>query len=132
VRPPIFDAAVSSLSLKTLVFIGCKRLGHCSLQEAWKTWWLGPEDFTSRLPNSGVGNGAASTNLEVLLEPNCDEGARVFITTSVDGFGVAWKRVFDRFFSRFDGSARIVVNDAGATPGAVLLRLEQAAEVIEQ
>jgi malonate decarboxylase delta subunit len=83
---------------------------------------------TKRAHVGVVGSG----DLEVLLEPNCDEGARVFITTSVDGFGVAWKRVFDRFFSRFDGSARIVVNDAGATPGAVLLRLEQAAEGIEQ
>ena len=40
--------------------------------------------------------------------------------------------VLDRFFSKFDGAVRIDINDAGATPGAVMLRLEQAVEVIEQ
>ena len=76
----------------------------------------------------GVGG---SGDMEVLLEPNSEEGARVFITTSVNGFGDAWKAVFDRF-SKFDGAVRIYINDAGATPGSVLLRLEQAVEVIEQ
>ena len=73
-----------------------------------------------------------SGDMEVLLEPNSEEGARVFITTSVNGFGDAWKAVFDRFFSKFDRAVRIYINDAGATPGSVLLRLEQAVEVIEQ
>jgi malonate decarboxylase delta subunit len=40
--------------------------------------------------------------------------------------------VLDRFFSRFDGAVRIHINDAGATPGSVMLRLEQAAEMIER
>jgi malonate decarboxylase delta subunit len=73
-----------------------------------------------------------SGDMEVLLEPSPGEGAQVFITTSVDGFRDTWKAVFDRFFSKFDGSVRIDINDAGATPGSVLLRLEQAVEVIEQ
>ncbi len=73
-----------------------------------------------------------SGDMEVLLEPSLGEGAHVFITTSVDGFRDAWKAVFDRFFSKFDGAVRIYINDAGATPGSVLLRLEQAVEVIEQ
>ena len=73
-----------------------------------------------------------SGDMEVLLEPNSEGGARVFITTSVNGFGDAWKAVFDRFFSKFDGSVSIHINDAGATPGSVLLRLEQAVEVIKQ
>jgi malonate decarboxylase delta subunit len=50
----------------------------------------------------------------------------------VNGFQNAWKAVFDRFFSKFDGSARIQINDAGATPGIVLLRLEQAVEALGQ
>jgi malonate decarboxylase delta subunit len=50
----------------------------------------------------------------------------------VNGFRDTWKSVFDRFFSKFDGAANIQINDAGATPGSVLLRLEQAVEVIEQ
>jgi malonate decarboxylase delta subunit len=73
-----------------------------------------------------------SGDMEVLLEPSAGEGAHVSITTSVDGFRDTWKAVFDRFFSKFDGSVRIDINDAGATPGGVLLRLEQAVEVIEQ
>jgi len=34
--------------------------------------------------------------------------------------------VLDRFFARHDGAVRIYINDAGATPGSVMLRLEQA------
>ena len=83
--------------------------------------------ITKRAHVGVVGSG----DMEVLLEPN-SEGASVFITTSVNGFGDAWKAVFDRFFSKFDGAVRIYINDAGATPGGVLLRLEQAVEVIEQ
>jgi malonate decarboxylase delta subunit len=84
--------------------------------------------ITRRAHVGVVGSG----DMEVLLEPNGEEGARVFITTSVNGFGNAWKAVFDRFFSNFDGAVRIHINDAGATPGSVLLRLEQAVEVIKQ
>jgi malonate decarboxylase delta subunit len=73
-----------------------------------------------------------SGDREVLLEPSEGEGAHIHITTSVDGFREAWKAVFDRFFSKFDGAVRIDINDAGATPGSVLLRLEQAVEMIEQ
>jgi malonate decarboxylase delta subunit len=73
-----------------------------------------------------------SGDMEVLLEPSQGEGAHVSVTTSVNGFHDTWKAVFDRFFSRFDGAVRIQINDAGATPGSVLLRLEQAVEVIEQ
>ncbi len=71
-----------------------------------------------------------SGDLEVLMEPAPSDGAHVSITTSVEGFQDSWKAVFDRFFSKFDGAVRIQINDAGATPGSVLLRLEQAVEVI--
>jgi malonate decarboxylase delta subunit len=70
--------------------------------------------------------------MEVLMESSEGEGAHVSIITSVNGFRDTWKSVFDRFFSRFDGAVRIHINDAGATPGSVLLRLEQAVEMIEQ
>jgi malonate decarboxylase delta subunit len=39
--------------------------------------------------------------------------------------------VLDRFFSKYDGVVRIQINDAGATPGSVQLRLEQAVEASE-
>jgi triphosphoribosyl-dephospho-CoA synthase len=73
-----------------------------------------------------------SGDLEVLFEPSAGAGAQVSITTSVNGFRDAWRAVFDRFFSKFDGSVRIQVHDAGATPGSVLLRLEQAVEALGQ
>ena len=84
--------------------------------------------ITSRAHVGVVGSG----DMEVLREPAQSEGAHVSITTSVDGFQDSWKAVFDRFFSKFDGAVRVQINDAGATPGSVLLRLAQAVEVINQ
>jgi malonate decarboxylase acyl carrier protein len=69
-----------------------------------------------------------SGDLEVLLEPSGDPHSHVTVTTSVAGFANVWKHVFDRFFSRFDAAAAIEINDFGATPGVVMLRLEQAVE----
>jgi malonate decarboxylase delta subunit len=73
-----------------------------------------------------------SGDLEVLLEPTDDHAATVVVQTSVNGFEATWKAVLDRFFTRYDGRVRIEINDAGATPGAVLLRLEQAVELSER
>jgi malonate decarboxylase delta subunit len=82
--------------------------------------------LTRRAHVGVVGSG----DLEVLLEPSSDPLAHVSVTTSVDGFGAVWKNVLDRFFTRFDGAAVIEINDFGATPGVVMLRLEQAAEAL--
>jgi malonate decarboxylase delta subunit len=71
-----------------------------------------------------------SGDLEVLLEPANGEGSQVLIRTSVDGFRDTWKAVLDRFFAKYDGAVRIEINDAGATPGSVQLRLEQAVEAL--
>ena len=84
--------------------------------------------ITKRAHVGVVGSG----DMEVLMEPSPSEGGHVSITTSVDGFQSSWNAVFDRFFSKFDGAVRIEINDAGATPGSVMLRLEQAVEVISQ
>ena len=72
-----------------------------------------------------------SGDLEILLEPAAGNSSHVLIRTSVDGFRETWKAVLDRFFSRYDGAVRIQINDAGATPGSVQLRLQQAVEVSE-
>jgi malonate decarboxylase delta subunit len=90
-------------------------------------------DYPARRPVSrrahvGV---VGSGDLEVLLEPAQGDRAQVLIRTSVDGFRDTWKAVLDRFFARYDGAVRIEINDAGATPGSVLLRLEQAVEASE-
>lgn len=80
--------------------------------------------FARRVHVGVVGSG----DLEVLMEPTDAARASVVVNTSVDGFGAVWKSVIDRFFSRFDGQVAIEINDFGATPGVVLLRLEQAVE----
>ena len=73
-----------------------------------------------------------SGDMEVLLEPIDGSAASVRVRTSAGGFQTTWKVVLDRFFSRYDGAARVEINDAGATPGIVFLRLEQAVEDSEQ
>jgi malonate decarboxylase delta subunit len=79
----------------------------------------------SRRAHVGV---VGSGDLEVLLEPAQGDRAHVLIRTSVDGFRDTWRAVLDRFFAKHDVAVRIEINDAGATPGSVLLRLEQALE----
>ncbi len=69
-----------------------------------------------------------SGDLEILLEPSRDEKAHVVVRTSVDGYSRTWQHVLDRFFARFQGAVAIEINDFGATPGMVTLRLQQAVE----
>jgi malonate decarboxylase delta subunit len=83
----------------------------------------------ARLPPRRVYVGVvASGNLEVLLEPASEPDSKVIVRTSADGFGERWQAVIDRFFARHDVAVRIAINDFGATPPIVLLRLEQAIE----
>jgi malonate decarboxylase delta subunit len=72
-----------------------------------------------------------SGDLEVLIEPSHGPSADVRVRTSVDGYARVWKEVLDRFFSHFDHAAHVEINDFGATPGTVTLRLEQAAEEVQ-
>ena len=71
-----------------------------------------------------------SGDLEVLLEPSdADPGeAVVRVRTSVDGFDTVWREVLTRFFARTPMAGRWELNDGGATPGVVAVRLLQAAE----
>ena len=69
-----------------------------------------------------------SGDLEVLLVPSETMQARVVVKTSVDGYSHIWESVLERFFTRYDGAASIEINDFGATPGVVALRLAEAAE----
>jgi malonate decarboxylase delta subunit len=82
--------------------------------------------LTRRAHVGVVGSG----DLEVLIEPSGDAAAHVRVRTSVDGYARIWKAVLDRFFAHFDCAARVEINDFGATPGTVTLRLEQAAEEV--
>src|SRR5882724_6121828 len=70
----------------------------------------------------------ASGNLEVLIESAPLEGAcEVEVNTAARGFGDIWKAVVTDFFSRHAlADVRISINDNGATPAVVALRLDQA------
>jgi malonate decarboxylase delta subunit len=81
-----------------------------------------------QLPRRAHVGVVGSGDLEVLIEPSPRPAADVRVRTSVDGYAPVWKLVLDRFFSRFDHAAHVEINDFGATPGTVTLRLEQAAE----
>jgi malonate decarboxylase delta subunit len=72
----------------------------------------------------------ASGNLEVLIEPTPqDTACAIEISTAADGFAAIWRAVMSDFFERHRvGGIRIAINDAGATPAIVALRLDQAIE----
>lgn len=70
----------------------------------------------------------ASGDLEILFETGGDD-AEVRVRTSVDGFDQTWQDVLERFFGRSGLRGRWELNDFGATPGVVTLRLRQAAEL---
>jgi malonate decarboxylase delta subunit len=69
----------------------------------------------------------ASGDLEILLEPATGE-ANVYVLTNVAGHRKTWEALLQRFFMQNPIAARVEINDHGATPGTVWLRLEQAAE----
>ena len=71
----------------------------------------------------------ASGDLEVLLEPQADGRTNVAVQTSVDGYGGTWTALLERVFADPAlPAAKIEINDNGATPGVVRMRIEQAFE----
>jgi len=72
----------------------------------------------------------SSGNLEVLIEPAPLGGAcEIEIRTAANGFGATWQAVMSDFHDRWQlADTRICINDMGATPAVVSLRLDQAAE----
>lgn len=84
-----------------------------------------PPDLPARLV--GV---VASGNLEVLVERDSLEGTcRIEVKTPLTGFGRVWQAVLEDFFTRHPvADVRVSINDMGATPAVVSLRLDQAFE----
>jgi malonate decarboxylase delta subunit len=74
----------------------------------------------------------ATGNLEVLVERVlAPEVCRVEIATSVHGFGTVWEAVVTDFVARrASGGLRVSINDGGARPDTVALRLAQAVRLI--
>lgn len=81
------------------------------------------------LPANMVGV-VSSGNLEVLIESvELNGGCEVEIKTAAVGFGAIWQAVIADFHLRWAlKNVRILINDAGATPAVVSLRLDQAVE----
>ena len=71
-----------------------------------------------------------SGNLEVLIEPAVNSNVcRIEINTAANGFSKIWEAVIADFFERHRlADIRISINDNGATPAIVSLRLDQAVE----
>lgn len=72
----------------------------------------------------------ASGDLEVLIFPTDKDVTTLEITTGSDGFKEVWQNVLKRFFDRYPLLADFKINDFGATPGVVNLRLTQAMEAL--
>jgi malonate decarboxylase delta subunit len=75
----------------------------------------------------------ASGNREVLLERVLPEAAcEVDIATPLSGYDETWKAVVAEFVERSSpGGLRISINDGGARPDTVYLRLMQGSAVME-
>ena len=76
----------------------------------------------------------ASGNLEVLLERGLPADiCTIDIATAAQGFGMVWDAVVRDFVARQSaGGLRISINDGGARPDTVALRLAQGVRKIEE
>jgi malonate decarboxylase delta subunit len=86
---------------------------------------------TRELPaRPGLTGVVSSGNLEVLVERGpAGSGCTIEIRTAAVGFGPIWAAVMEDFQRRWQlREARISINDMGATPAVVSLRLDQAIE----
>jgi malonate decarboxylase delta subunit len=74
----------------------------------------------------------ASGNLEILMEPNPDSGACTYeVNTAVTGFDATWEAVITDFHQAWlFTDTKVSINDMGATPAVVRLRLDQVAELV--
>ncbi len=84
---------------------------------------------TKELANKAHVGVVGSGDLEVLVIPSDEPRTKVEVRTGMTGFDETWGKVLGRFFNQYAVQANIQVNDFGATPGVVSLRLAQALEV---
>ncbi|MGV7206857.1 malonate decarboxylase subunit delta [Oxalobacteraceae bacterium A2-2] len=88
-------------------------------------------EFAAGQPAAGrtVTGVVSSGDLEVLLEPGQPGTTTVAVQTSVDGYAATWGALLQRVLGSGGlPAASIEINDNGATPGVVRMRLEQAFE----
>ncbi len=93
--------------------------------ESFSYKYPGVEPLRHRAHVGVVGSG----DLEVILEPSETKGLFFAVRTSADGFRPTWEKVLEKFAQESRLAAVVTINDFGATPGVVRLRLAQALEV---
>lgn len=91
---------------------------------------LGPFSKPARDIGSGIVGVVGSGNLEVLFEATeLADKVKFVVATSVHGFDETWTAVIRDFAERYQLANLVVtINDAGATPAVVALRLMQAVQ----
>lgn len=74
----------------------------------------------------------SSGNLEILIESiSLNNAFEIEVRTPVKGFNDVWTAVVHDFQEKWNfGNLRFTINDMGATPAVVNLRLDQAARAI--
>ncbi|MDB5821821.1 MAG: mdcC1 [Herminiimonas sp.] len=89
---------------------------------------MGPFPSPDRMIGAGLVGVVGSGNLEVLFEQaELGDKVRFIVSTSVHGFEDTWAAVTSNFAERYRLANLVVtINDAGATPAVVGLRLMQA------
>jgi malonate decarboxylase delta subunit len=72
----------------------------------------------------------SSGNLEVLIrQKDLKQACEIEVQTEATGFREIWQAVMNDFNERWKlSNVRIDINDMGATPAVVRLRLDQAVE----
>ncbi|HHL3493370.1 TPA: biotin-independent malonate decarboxylase subunit beta [Legionella pneumophila] len=76
---------------------------------------------------------AGSGNLEIIIKPDKTlDKTTIIVSTVISGFKKVWDEVIKRFVKDYPyNGLRIELNDAGATPPVVSLRLRQAIETYQ-
>jgi len=97
------------------------------------TFTLAAPTAASGAKRQAITGVVASGNLEVLVERSQPPGTcRIEVSTAAQGFEPVWQAVLDDFVARrAAGGLAISINDGGARPDTVALRLAQAVRLIE-
>lgn len=91
------------------------------------------EQGSMDLPNTRQLSGVVSSgNLEILINSQQLDGAcEINVSTAAKGFATIWQAVLSDFHTRWPlKDVAIAINDVGATPAVVSLRLDQAVQLV--
>lgn len=81
------------------------------------------------IPNRAHVGVVGSGDLEVLMDKGNNNSSEVLVRTRFDGYKTIWDNILKKFFEENNVCVNIEINDFGATPGMIKLRLLQALEV---